>query len=144
MYEPDKMRWEDDMPFLLQIKNGFIDNSRVEIMEEPMNLRAFYTRISQLNLMIGMRLHATLLALRSGVPSININYTLKGRDIFNDMGLGDYVIELEQFIKDPLTVTGRIDDALYNKELKQSIDLFVKKASESNLSALKSIFKIKE
>lgn len=52
-----------------------------------------------MDLMIGMRLHSTLLALRAGVPAIHLAYTLKGHDIYSDLGLADWVLPIEELFK---------------------------------------------
>ena len=54
--------------------------------------------------MIGMRLHSTLLALRAGVPAIHLAYTLKGHDIYSDLGLSDWVVPIEGILEGQQTL----------------------------------------
>ena len=80
---------------------AFVDDEDVVVADYPFSLLGFCSLISKLDLMVGTRLHSTLTALRFNVPAINLNYTLKGRAIFNDLGFSNLVVELNDFIEDP-------------------------------------------
>ena len=116
MYEPETEPWEDDLPHLQKIKNHFPTDEDVQVVGESMSLTAFVSLIGSLDLMVGTRLHAALIALRVGVPAIHLSYTLKGRDIFADLGLSDQVLGLEQFIAQPGTAVKMVRQLLLNKE----------------------------
>lgn len=97
-YQPGVEPWEDDIYYLNKIKEEFSINEKVRLMENSINLDTYFRTMGSLDLMVGMRLHSSLIALRLGVPSINISYTLKGRDIMEYLGLHNYVIDLRDFI----------------------------------------------
>jgi len=40
-----------------------------------------------------------LLALRAGVPAIHLAYTLKGHDIYADLGLSDWIVPIEGLVE---------------------------------------------
>ena len=103
MYEQGPDPWEDDLPLLQEIKaqEAFANDKDVVIADYPLSLPGFCDLISKLDVMVGARLHSTLTALRFNVPAINLNYTLKGRAIYSDLGFDNLVIELDDFIANP-------------------------------------------
>jgi polysaccharide pyruvyl transferase WcaK-like protein len=141
MYEPCAMTWEDDEPILSSIKQRFMHESRVLLPKESLGLHDFCSMVGALDCMVGMRLHATLIALRFGVPSITLNYTLKGRDIFRDRGLSEYVIELEDVIRSPAIVADKVNQALSDDNLESAIQSFNKKAYDKNQSIFETILR---
>jgi polysaccharide pyruvyl transferase WcaK-like protein len=141
MYEPGAMTWEDDAPILSLIKQQFLNDARVLLPDEALGLQDFCALVSELDVMIGMRLHATLIALRFGVPAITLNYTLKGKDIFRDMGLSEYVIELEDFVNSSAILASKVNLALSDENLKDVIQSFNKKACDTNKSILETLLR---
>ena len=99
-YQPDVVPWEDDLPWLEQLAKHFNEDDGVILTDKPLSMPQYYALMSRLDVMIGMRLHSSLIALRMGVPSLNISYTLKGRDILEYMGLGKNVVDLKDFLTD--------------------------------------------
>lgn len=67
---------------------------RMAIMGEDVELDALRTVYGDLDLLIGTRMHANLLALTSGVPVVAIAYEAKTRGIMEDLGLELYVVEI--------------------------------------------------
>jgi polysaccharide pyruvyl transferase WcaK-like protein len=106
-YQPGSVPWEDDLFWLAQIKAHFQENPDVILVDQPISIPTYFDLMSRLDLVIGMRLHSTLIALRFGVPAINISYTLKGRDIMEHMGLSNNVVKLDEFITNPEIVIQR-------------------------------------
>jgi polysaccharide pyruvyl transferase WcaK-like protein len=89
------------------LKSRFAGDDQMVAVDQPLSLMAYCNLVSRLDLMIGMRLHSTLTALRVGVPAINLSYTLKGGDIFRQLGFGDRVVDLDLFMANP--------DAVYDR-----------------------------
>lgn len=140
-YQPGVVPWEDDLHWLAQIKAQFSENSRVILVDEEMSIPTYFNFMSRLDLMIGMRLHSTLIALRFGVPSLNISYTLKGKDIMEHLGLSDNVVALEDFIHEPTVVTQRSTKMLLNNQVeREKTKKVVSAAIEHNSSILRQIF----
>jgi polysaccharide pyruvyl transferase WcaK-like protein len=113
-YQPHVVPWEDDLPWLRKLGRQFKEDDGVILTDKPLSMPQYYALMSRLDVMIGMRLHSSLIALRMGVPSLNISYTLKGRDILEYMGLGNNVVDLNNFLNDPSTAYNRFRDVLAN------------------------------
>ena len=140
-YQPGIIPWEDDQPWLARIKTCFKDDSQVQLINASLDLPLYYALMSRLDIMIGMRLHSTLIAMRYGVPSINISYTLKGHDIMNHLGIPENVIDLQQFLLEPQKVYKRVASILMNRDKEvQKIQKAVQKAIENNISVIESLF----
>jgi polysaccharide pyruvyl transferase WcaK-like protein len=101
MYEPGVEPWEDDLPWLRALEETVGPDPAVAVLEEPLSIVPFTAFAGRLDLMVGMRLHSTLIALRQGVPAINLSYTLKGHSIFRDLGMRRWVCEVESFMRQP-------------------------------------------
>ncbi|MBT3320876.1 MAG: hypothetical protein HN392_01185 [Anaerolineae bacterium] len=139
-YQPDIVPWEDDTPWLQSIKNNFKDDDNVILVDQAISLPAYYQLMSRLDLVIGMRLHTTLIALRLGVPSINLSYTLKGEAILNHLELSEYAVNLEKFIATPDILKSKIAFLLENSlSERKRIEKAVENAIEENEALLKKI-----
>jgi polysaccharide pyruvyl transferase WcaK-like protein len=139
-YQPGEVPWEDDLPWLEGIKQHFSQDLDVVLVDSPVSLSTYYAMMSGLDLMIGMRLHSSLIALRMGVPAMNVSYTLKGRDIMRYLGLGDNVVDLNDAIMDPHRVLDRAISILSSPQLeKQRVGQSVQQAIETNLQVMRSL-----
>ncbi len=139
-YEFGSSPSDDELKYLQTIKNSFLTDTNIQIVDFPITLQDYINMISEMDLMIGTRLHCSLTALRLGVPSINLNYTLKGRDIFNELGLAKYVLELPEFIQNPDLLIGKIELVLNEKTLKSKIRESVSIAIKKNKEVYYEIF----
>jgi polysaccharide pyruvyl transferase WcaK-like protein len=139
MYEPDSQPWEDDLPYLRQVKAAFAGDDDVVLVEEPLGLGAVCALVGQFDLMIGTRLHSTLTALRLGVPAINLAYTLKCRDIFGDLGLAANAVPLEQFMSDPGQVARLAAEVLADEDAPRRIRQVVAARIEENVRVLREV-----
>lgn len=113
-YQPGIVPWEDDLPWLGRIQAGFEGDPDVVLTSLGMSLPAYYAMMSRLSLMIGTRLHSTLIAVRYGVPSINVSYTLKGGAILSHLGMPENVIDLRSFLDSPEAVCKRASALMNN------------------------------
>jgi polysaccharide pyruvyl transferase WcaK-like protein len=90
--------------------------------------------------MIGMRLHSTLIALRYGVPAINISYTLKGTAILKHLGLSENVVDIQHFLESPRFVFERAVAILRNLPQEQDKTReAVQTAVEINMSVFREL-----
>lgn len=139
-YQPDIVPWEDDLPWLQMIKNGFAEDGEVILLDAPLSLPEYFNCMSNLDLMIGMRLHSSLTALRFGVPALNISYTLKGKDIYDHLGLSDKVLDLSVVMHDPQQLVLAVNRVLENLDAEK---MFVKNGVsgtvEDNMKILGSL-----
>jgi polysaccharide pyruvyl transferase WcaK-like protein len=139
MYEPGSHPWEDDLPYLQQIKEAFAADPDVVLVEEPLGLGAVCQLVARFDLMIGTRLHSTLTALRLGVPAINLAYTLKCRDIFADLGLAANAIALHDFMTDPGTVARLAAEVLADRAAPQRLRRTIAVRIEENVQVLRQV-----
>jgi len=121
MYEPAVEPWEDDLALLRALKERFSGDDEVMVLDEDFSIPEFYALVRGLDLVIGMRLHSTLVAIRAGVPALHVSYTAKGRDIFRALGLGDLAVEVEDFMDDPAIVVDKAARALDDPELRARV-----------------------
>ncbi len=142
-YQPGVRPWEDDLPWLERVKAQFGDDDNVMLVDSPLSMPAYFHLMSRLDLMIGMRLHSSLVALRFGVPSINLSYTLKGGDILRHLGLPDSVADLRGFIDSPRAVLEQAGVMLAGRDAQSArIRTVVANAVQANLSVLKMVLNI--
>ena len=139
-YQPGVVPWEDDSGWLAQVKERFAGDGEVIQIDQPLSIPEYFTLISRLKMMIGMRLHSSLIALRLGVPSINLSYTLKGNDILQHLGLGQNAISLEKFLQSPEPVLERSIQILKGWDAEKAlVQSAVAKATSDNLEILRSL-----
>jgi polysaccharide pyruvyl transferase WcaK-like protein len=142
-YQPGSLSWEDDLYWLAQVKEQFREVTGVILVDRPISIPTYFDLMSRLDLMIGMRLHSTLIALRFGVPSLNISYTLKGQDIMSHLGLSDNVVKLDDFINTPAVVTRRAQQIIAGcEEERIRTEKAVAEAIEHNLNILHQVFNV--
>lgn len=136
MYEPNSEPWEDDQPYLEQLKAGFADDSEVVLCNEDRSIDDVCRMFSRLDLMIGMRLHATLIALRVGVPAIHLAYTLKGGDIYADLGLDDWTLAIEDVIAQPASAIACVDRVMADANRRDRVSRIVAETVARNATTL--------
>lgn len=61
--------------------------------------------IKEVDLMIGIRLHASILAVLFGIPAVGISYRDKVKRFFNQLNLSEYCLEMNDYYK--------LDDIIY-------------------------------
>lgn len=139
-YQPGVLPWEDDLPWLEKLDRKFTADPQVVLTNKPMTMPQYYALMSRLDVMVGMRLHSSLIALRMGVPSINISYTLKGRDILEYMGLGSNVLDLYDFLKYPTQAFDRLQYLLESqKHTRKLVQERTDRAIQENMTVLSSL-----
>jgi polysaccharide pyruvyl transferase WcaK-like protein len=139
-YKPDVVPWEDDTPWLKMIKGAFLDDKDILVVESQLSVMEYFYLMSRLDMMIGMRLHSVLIALRFGVPAINISYTLKGKDIMDHLGLDTYVCSLDDFIATPEVVSSKVVEIFdqYDR-VKTHVQAAITQAMTHNEAVLKEL-----
>ena len=139
MYEPDTEPWEDDLPHLERL-GTLVGDDEIRVVREPLSLRGFCELVRRLDLVIGMRLHSTLTALRLGVPAIHLAYTLKGHDIFAALGLADLVRDVDEFIDAPEKLTETIARVLADEGIAERVQAAAEQAVSRNHAVLEQLF----
>jgi polysaccharide pyruvyl transferase WcaK-like protein len=138
MYEPGVEPWEDDQPWLDRIKGAFAADDDVRCLTNDLAITDMMRLVGMLDLMVGTRLHSTLLALREGVPAVHVSYTDKGRAIYADLGLDDWVVDIAAVLRSPDILTGLADRALSEPGARQRVHSLVERTVRANNDGLRS------
>jgi polysaccharide pyruvyl transferase WcaK-like protein len=138
MYEPGVEPWEDDQPWLDRIKDAFVDDAEVRSVTEDLPIVDLARLMGSLDLMIGTRLHSTLIALREGVPAVHISYTNKGTAIYADLGLEDWVIDIAEVLRSPAALIALADRVLSDAGAQQRVHTVVERAVCANNEQLRA------
>jgi len=65
---------------------------------------------SGIDILVGFAFHSLIFAIQNGVPAVAINYKPKVRRLMEEVGLGEYVLELEEWDKLPECFARAIDN----------------------------------
>ena len=91
--------YTDDSKNAEEIKRKMSNGNKVKIHT------AFYHPLELVEILklydctLGMRLHTSIYSMLAGVPSINISYEDKGKALFNDLGIGQLSVSLDEKIE---------------------------------------------
>lgn len=80
---------------------------------------------SKPRVIVAMRLHAALMALRAGHYVIHLSYERKGFGAFDDLGLSDYVYNVNNF--DPSQVVAQAQELLNSEDARRAYDNIIRK-----------------
>ncbi|MBF9046422.1 hypothetical protein LSUCC0031_04760 [Rhodobacterales bacterium LSUCC0031] len=80
----------------LRARLGDIGAERVRIIEERLPAMELKWVLSQLDWFAGARMHATIGAFSSGVPTLGLGYSDKAYGVFAECGIGDEVADLRR------------------------------------------------
>ncbi len=143
MYEPGVEPWEDDAPLLRQIKDRFAEDPEVVLLSDDLPILQLCALIARFDLIIGTRLHSTLIALRAGVPAIHIAYTLKGDHIYRDLDLSDWAIPIETAMEAPSVILEKAERVLADparfERVRASVEPVIAANERALLDALHSM-----
>lgn len=137
MYEPGVEPWEDDQPWLDRIKDAFADDAEVRSVSEDLPIGDLTRLMGSFDLMIGTRLHSTLIALREGVPAVHISYTDKGSAIYADLGLKDWVVDIDAVLRSPAALITLADRVLADSSARQRVRAVVERTVRANNEQLR-------
>lgn len=136
-YQPGLEPWEDDLQWLRMVKANFLHDTEVVLIERWLSMPAYFKLMAGFTLTVGMRLHTTLISLRFGVPSINLNYTIKGKAILQHLGLGEDVVDLDVFLYDETILLQKVDAILSDlPRHREKVRKVVQEAIEQNENTL--------
>ena len=79
----------------------------------------------RLSVVVSVRLHGALMALRAGVPAIHLAYEPKGPAAFSDLGLGDWCFDVGSLDRDELAAAVKelaADPAPYWRQFDARVD----------------------
>jgi len=87
---------DDDRIVAQEVAQMMSSKADAETVNGPVTTADVVRIIGESDLVIGMRLHSLIVAALSGVASIAIDYDEKVRGFENDLGAGDWVVEMDQ------------------------------------------------
>ncbi len=141
-YNPGVYSWEDDMYWLEGVKQSFIHDDKVCVINEPLDMINYLTLMSRIDLAISMRLHTSLTALRLGNPAVNISYSPKGVNVFRALGLEENAFEINNILIDNSPSWNRVVSIFENQLVaKGTVQKSVNQIMIENMKALESLFK---
>jgi polysaccharide pyruvyl transferase CsaB len=85
-------RLTDDLAVLSNVRDLMLHSERVLLLDQQVTPEEACNLISRCGLFIGMRYHANLFALKSGVPSLGLVYDPKIRELYQFFNQGQFAI----------------------------------------------------
>ena len=85
---------EDDARSAEMVKAMMSRQDRARVMTCRLSPQQIQTVVSACDLVVGMRLHSTILAMTAGVPVVGLSYDPKVQHIMDQAGLRDFTIDL--------------------------------------------------
>lgn len=87
----------DDLSVLTAVRERMVQKDRVSLLEDQLLPEEMCAVIRQCNLFIGMRYHANLFALKSGIPSLGLVYDPKIRELFKFFNQEQFALSMENW-----------------------------------------------
>lgn len=113
--------------------------SAVTVNADFQTPESFLTHLQTIDVFIGTRMHGCIMALLQNIPTINICYEFKSRELFNDMDLVDYVMDIENI--DVQSLINAFTQLLTNYEqVSQNIYDHVNRYRAINNQAVRALF----
>ncbi|NQZ25365.1 MAG: polysaccharide pyruvyl transferase family protein [Colwellia sp.] len=112
---------------------------RVTINSTFMTPEVFMSEVEKLDVFIGTRMHACILALLKNIPTINICYEFKSAELFESMDLGNFVHDINQV--EPIKIIENIS-LIFSQydEIKSNIFMKIAEFKEINRKAIHEVF----
>jgi polysaccharide pyruvyl transferase WcaK-like protein len=73
-----------------------------------------------------------------GVPALHIAYTDKGRAIYDDLGLADWLVGIDELLDSPEPLIRLTDEVLSNPDSLPRVNKLVARAVDDNKKALRA------
>jgi len=106
---------------------------RVYIIEDPLTTVALRTLYRHMDVIVASRLHSGIFALSVGTPTLFIGYLTKTRGVIEDLGLQEWLIELDRF--EESTLINKLEKLWQNRlqvkqEINQHLPFWTKRAEQ--------------
>lgn len=113
--------------------------SAVSVNSEFQTPETFLKNLQAIDIFVGTRMHGCIMALLQNIPTINICYEFKSRELFTDMELADYVLDIEQI--DTVNLTNAFNHLQANYEqISNTIFNHVNRYRAINNNAVSALF----
>lgn len=77
-------------------------NVNIDTINFNKTVKDLVTMISEADIVVATRFHSTVLPLRLGKPVLGIGYYRKSKELMEDVGLGDYYVDINDFTAEEL------------------------------------------
>lgn len=124
---------ESDISAIAAIADLLPDDNYSIFQDSELNSRQIKSVYGECDYVIGTRFHSVIFALSEGTPAIAIGYGgNKGRGIMRDIGMPEYVVEIEDFnfVEIAERFTRMTHDAGYSERIAALLKLSQSKHSE--------------
>lgn len=135
---------ESDADLCRLLRNSSAHPDKVRILDKdtlsPSELRSVIARAKA---MIGFRLHSNIVGISAGVPSVNVYYVDKGRVFFDQIGMSDFAMPIEDALDDKFVsrLLKKFDQLYKNRsEIKKDINKATRKLRSSVTKSFKDTF----
>ena len=130
----DPLHNEDDAAVNNNIRSKIQSTHGIFVIKDGLDHYETKGIYENLDLLVGTRMHSCIFALSGNIPVIPIEYEYKTSGIMNDLGLGEWVIKIEEvtadrLIKMFLKFTAQKDD--YLKTLTKNIPFYINEARKT-------------
>ncbi len=126
---------DDDRTVQSRIYAQLKHQDKVLNLLDSLDFRELKALYGQLDYLIGTRFHSVIFALTEHVPAIAVEYEHKTSGIMNDLGLGDWVISMEQLSSEKIVelFSGVFADRTgYVAHLESVLPAYTEKAHKAN------------
>jgi colanic acid/amylovoran biosynthesis protein len=125
---------DDDRVVGARIERLLGHRQNVLFLDQQFNHYEIKSIFAQLDYLVGTRFHSVIFALTAGVPALAIEYEHKTSGIMQDLGLGEWVIAIEDVTDDKLmALFERLvhERKAYLRQLNTVLPTYMAQASES-------------
>ncbi|MCH7588316.1 MAG: polysaccharide pyruvyl transferase family protein [Chloroflexi bacterium] len=105
---------EDDLKQAREVQSAMQKESQTTIAGGSLHALQRFAVIEQFDLLLGMRLHSLVAALRAGIPCVGLNYDPKVGALMQGFQLGNYTLDLSNL--DAVLLSQKLLSAYENKE----------------------------
>jgi polysaccharide pyruvyl transferase CsaB len=95
-FQDGKDKLLDDYGCSLRVQKKLRNKKSAKILKVSSTLEEKVIALNRCNLVIGMRLHALILAARRGIPVVGLIYDPKLKRLMNEIGLAAYVMRMDE------------------------------------------------
>lgn len=109
------MHMGEDVSFCVQIAGELDRQFGPKVLQDDVvSPRLLRKLLAAARLMVGVRLHSSIIATSGSTPSFSFYYVDKGRVYFDQLGLGEYALPIEDLLRDEVLpcVPGIIEKVL--------------------------------
>lgn len=104
----------DDYAQSEQVRQLMKYADRAYVLDASLSLENKISMLRQCDLVLGMRLHANILAIRYGIPAVGLAYDPKVTNLFNEIGKPDFSLHLRLVSTETLQFV--LDQAYKNRD----------------------------